>query len=255
MDGDTPLQAAAQAVLQRNAQIVLALDGERRRHRGVSRTLPAAQHLPASSLHRRADTGGDLRPPLRSGSARLRAGAPPSDSERQLFAELQDNLVALAALLPPRAVLPAEQPPMQTFLATSRAMGASCSARRSTARPLCGRTRLPEQRRPLRCGVAGLLPLPGDFQPLDAPQTEPAGEPAAGGGEDAAVQEPPKAPRQPVRRLAPGERASLRRRLPGPPKGFTGRAFHNLNSLDKVEFYEEARSVRLRWQLCALVRT
>jgi hypothetical protein len=56
--------------------------------------------------------------------AKLRAGAAPSEAEKVLFSELRDNLVSLAALLPPHAILPPAQPPMQTFMATSRAMGA-----------------------------------------------------------------------------------------------------------------------------------
>jgi hypothetical protein len=99
-----------------------------------------------------------------------------------------------------------------------------------------------------------LLPLPGDFHP--PPQLVSEAEPmsvdggAAGGAADAdaavatrkpqAAPPPPRPP--PARRLAPGERASLRRRLSGPPKGFTGRAFHNLPSLERVEFYEMARA-------------
>jgi hypothetical protein len=58
------------------------------------------------------------------GLSKLRGGGPPSAAERALFLQLRDNLVALAALVPPHALLPAAQPPMQTFLATSRAMGA-----------------------------------------------------------------------------------------------------------------------------------
>ncbi len=50
---------------------------------------------------------------------------------------------------------------------------------------------------------------------------------------------PAKAPR--VRHFKPGERATLRRPMPAPPKGFTGREHHSLPSLDRVQFFEEAR--------------
>lgn len=60
----------------------------------------------------------------RAGLAKLRAGAPPSDAERVLFTELRENIVAVAQLVPPRLLMPQAQPPMQTFMATSRAMGA-----------------------------------------------------------------------------------------------------------------------------------
>jgi hypothetical protein len=55
--------------------------------------------------------------------ARLRAGAPPSAEERALFAELRDNLVSLASLLPPQVLLAPAPPRGQTFVATTRAMG------------------------------------------------------------------------------------------------------------------------------------
>ncbi len=85
-----------------------------------------------------------------------------------------------------------------------------------------------------------MLPLPGDFAPPLPPPVEADGE--AGGAGEAL-----RASRAPARRIAPGERAVLRRRLPAAPKGFTGRAFHNLPSLERVEFYEEARPAR-GWQ-------
>jgi hypothetical protein len=66
-----------------------------------------------------------------AGLAKLRAGAPPSEAERALFSELRDNIVSVAALVPPRLLLPQEQPPMQTFMATSRAMGARLSVQRA----------------------------------------------------------------------------------------------------------------------------
>ena len=69
-----------------------------------------------------------------AGLAKLRAGAPPSEAERALFAELRDNLVAVAGLVPPRLLLPQDQPPMQTFMATSRAMGARAPAQRAPGR-------------------------------------------------------------------------------------------------------------------------
>jgi hypothetical protein len=99
-----------------------------------------------------------------------------------------------------------------------------------------------------------LLPLPGDFHapPPLVVEAEPMSVDGGDGGaaadaDAAAVADKPQAapppPRlPPARRLAPGERASLRRRLGGPPKGFTGRAFHNLPSLERVDFYEMARA-------------
>ncbi len=125
----TALQAAAQAVLNRNAHIVLTLEGApaagarpRAPQQPCRRSQPF-RLLSCPAAQRRRAAADDLA--RHAGLSKLRAGAPPSDAERTLFAELRDNLVALAGLLPPRLVLPAEQPPMQTFLATSRAMGAA----------------------------------------------------------------------------------------------------------------------------------
>ena len=157
--------------------------------------------------------------------AKLRAGAPPSEAERALFNELRDNIVSVAALVPPRLLLPQEQPPMQTFMATSRAMGARLSAQRAR---LASLTPAPE------CHVvAGLLPLPRDFASAPQPQPEQAVVAQDGGAGEQRVT-------RATRRLAPGERATLRRRMAAPPKGFTGREFHKLSSLDGVEFFEEA---------------
>ena len=82
-----------------------------------------------------------------AGLAKLRAGAPPSEAERALFAELRDNIVSVAALVPPRLLLPQEQPPMQTFMATSRAMGARLTAQRARRAGLTP----PLSRRPQVC--------------------------------------------------------------------------------------------------------
>ena len=77
------------------------------------------------------------------------------------------------------------------------------------------------------------MPLPADFAAPEPPPEEPAAAPDGGGGE---LQRVTRA----TRRLAPGERAKLRRKMAAPPKGFTGREFHGLHSLEGVEFFEEA---------------
>ena len=116
MDCETPLRQAADAVLQRNALIVTTLDG-------ANRLL--AEPVTCPCVSRGAERPAFARAaPAAAGLAKLRAGAPPSEAERALFAELRDNLVSVAALVPPRLLLPQDQPPMQTFMATSRAMGA-----------------------------------------------------------------------------------------------------------------------------------
>jgi hypothetical protein len=140
-----------------------------------------------------------------------------------LFNELRDNIVSVAALVPPRLLLPQEQPPMQTFMATSRAMGARLSARRARRASL-----MPT---PVTSS-AGLLPLPRDFAAAEPPPEQAAAAPEGGAGEQRMTRA--------TRRLAPGERATLRRRMAAPPKGFTGREFHKLSNLDGVEFFEEA---------------
>ena len=159
----------------------------------------------------------------RAGLAKLRAGAPPSEAERALFSELRDNIVSCAALVPPRLLLPQEQPPMQTFMATSRAMGARLPAQRA---PHASLTPTPVT------SSAGLLPLPRDFAAPEPPPEQAAAAQDGGGAEQRTTRA--------TRRLAPGERAKLRRRMAAPPKGFTGREFHKLNNLEGVEFFEEA---------------
>ena len=112
---------------------------------------------------------------------------------------------------------------MQTFMATSRAMGARLSARRARRTSL-----MPT---PVTSS-AGLLPLPRDFAAAEPPPEQAAAAPEGGAGEQRMTRA--------TRRLAPGERATLRRRMAAPPKGFTGREFHKLSNLDGVEFFEEA---------------
>lgn len=102
----TPLQLAVAGVLARNTALIDTLDGTPGALRSGARAA-LTQH---------------------AGFRRLRAGAPPSPLELALGKELDTNLRTLLALQSPAALLPATQPPLQTVLTTSRALGAPAAS-------------------------------------------------------------------------------------------------------------------------------
>ena len=209
-DCETPLQQAADAVLQRNALIVTTLDG-------------ASCRLLACGCFQ----------------MRVLSAAPVCNS---LAAQAWQN----CAPAPRRARLsePCSASCVTTSFLSLRSCRRACCCRRSSRPCRLSWPHLAPWVRTYRCSgrdvrashpvasSAGLLPLPRDFAAPEPPPEQAAAASEGGGGEQRVTRA--------TRRLAPGERATLRRRMAAPPKGFTGREFHKLSNLDGVEFFEEA---------------